>query len=221
MAKPQPPVVQPGGRNNRQRRVSPPPPSTHYYQAASSLPIFVDPLDIKILLSHFGSEGTVNEYLRKRCKYVAHMPDGADVGFVEANLGGVAGDAGLKSFEGALKMRTARRKEKVRKDERARVRAKGRERENRDVFSASAPATATWRFAGEASVVGEEIMPAQAVPPEAASSAAAFDVSPAARRQPVEEENEWDMNAAWHELEAKSGGGKKRNKLGRGIIASS
>ncbi|KAJ7903768.1 hypothetical protein B0H14DRAFT_3421945 [Mycena olivaceomarginata] len=218
MAKPQPPVVQPGGRNNRQRRVSPPPPSTHYYQAASSLPIFVDPLDIKILLSHFGryptfrtrshsastrfSEGTVNEYLRKRCKYVAHMPDGADVG-------------------GALKMRTARRKEKVRKDERARVRAKGRERENRDVFSASAPATATWRFAGEASVVGEEIMPAQAVPPEAASSAAAFDVSPAARRQPVEEENEWDMNAAWHELEAKSGGGKKRNKLGRGIIASS
>ncbi|KAJ7737400.1 hypothetical protein B0H14DRAFT_3611791 [Mycena olivaceomarginata] len=206
MAKPQPPVVQPGGRNNRQRRVSPPPPSTHYYQAASSLPIFVDPLDIKILLSHFGTEGTVNDYLRKRCKYVVHMPDGADVGFVEADLGGVAGDAGLKSFEGALKMRAARRKEK---------------RENRDVFSASAPATATWRFAGEVSVVGEEIMSAQAVPPEAASSAAAFDVSPAARRQPAEEENEWDMNAAWHELEAKSGGGKKRNKLGRGIIASS
>ncbi|KAJ7702000.1 hypothetical protein B0H14DRAFT_3649154 [Mycena olivaceomarginata] len=225
MAKPQPPVVQPGGRNNRQRRVSPPPPSTHYYQAASSLPIFVDPLDIKILLSHFGRYPTFRTRSHSAstpvCKYVAHMPDGADVGFVEANLGGVAGDAGLKSFEGALKMRTARRKEKVRKDERARVRAKGRERENRDVFSASAPATATWRFAGEASVVGEEIMPAQAVPPEAASSAAAFDVSPAARRQPVEEENEWDMNAAWHELEAKSGGGKKRNKLGRGIIASS
>jgi hypothetical protein len=37
----------------------------------------------------------------------------------------------------------------------------------------------------------------------------------------MEEEDVWDMDAAaWHELEAKSGGGKKRNKLGRGIIVS-
>jgi hypothetical protein len=109
MAKPQPPVVQPGGRNNRQRRVSPPPPSTHYYQAASSLPIFVDPLDIKI--SHVPdaitlrvdafSEGTVNEYLRKRCKYVAHMPDGADVGFVEALRGRAEDARGAAQGEGA------------------------------------------------------------------------------------------------------------------------
>jgi hypothetical protein len=60
-------------------------------------------------------EGTVNDYLRKRCKYLAHMPDGADVGFVEADLGGVVGDVGIKSFEDALKMRAARRKERVRK----------------------------------------------------------------------------------------------------------
>jgi hypothetical protein len=44
---------------------------------------------------------------------------------------------------------------------------------------------------------------------------------PAARRQPAEEEDKWDMDAVWHELKAKSGGGKKRNKLGREIIASS
>ncbi|KAJ7837391.1 hypothetical protein B0H14DRAFT_3870472 [Mycena olivaceomarginata] len=245
---PEPPAVQPGGRNNRQRRnVNPPPPSTstyYYYQAASGLPIFLHPLDIKILLAHFSaypafpdaitlrvdalSEGTVNDDLRKRCKYLAHMPDGADVVFVEADLGGVVGGAGLRSFEGALKMRAARRKEKVRKDERARVRAEERERESRDAFSAPAAAAATWRFAGEAPVVGEEIMPAQAVPPEAAggawgarSFAAALHSTaattsggqPAARRPPAEEEDEWDMDAAWHELEAKSGGGKKRNKL--------
>jgi hypothetical protein len=84
MAKPEPPVVQPGGRNNRRRRnVNP---STSTYYSASGLPIFLHPLDIKILLSHFStypafpdaitlrvdafSEGTVNDDLRKRCKYV-------------------------------------------------------------------------------------------------------------------------------------------------------
>jgi hypothetical protein len=36
--------------------------------------------------------GTVNDYLRKRYKYVMHMPDGADIGFVEA-LRGCAEDA--------------------------------------------------------------------------------------------------------------------------------
>jgi hypothetical protein len=62
-------------------------------------------------------------------------------------------------------MRAARYKEKVRKDKCEHVCAEGREHENRDVFSASAPATATWHFVGEAPAVGEEIMPAQAVLP--------------------------------------------------------
>jgi hypothetical protein len=240
--------------NPRQRRnVNPPPPSTsayYYYQAASGLPIFLHPLDIKILLAHFSSysafpdaiavrvdafsEGTVNDDLRKRCKYLAHMPDGADVVFVEADLTSVVGglEGGLKNFEGALKMRAARRKEKGRKDERARVRAEERERENRDVFAASAQATATWRFAGagESPVLDEVILPAQPAPEGpsggawgARSFAAALHSAPttsqgrsgqpAARRQEAEEQDEWDMDSAWHELEAKSGGGKKRNKL--------
>ncbi|PFH52336.1 hypothetical protein AMATHDRAFT_140553 [Amanita thiersii Skay4041] len=140
----------PGPRSvPRQRKnLNPPPPSTstyYFYQADSGLPIFLHPLDIKILLSNFNSysafpdnilirieaysEGTVNDDLRKRCKYLAHMPEGADVVFIEADLQGVVGEEGLKNFEHALKMRSARRKEKVRKDDRAKARAEERERE--------------------------------------------------------------------------------------------
>ncbi|KAJ7110369.1 hypothetical protein C8R43DRAFT_1099731 [Mycena crocata] len=243
-----------GGRNNpRQRRnVNPPPPSTStyfYYQAASGLAIFLHPLDIKILLSHFSSypafpdvitirvenfsEGTVNDDLRKRCKYLAHMPDGADVVFVEADLTEVVGgfEGGLKNFEGALKMRASRRKEKVRKDERARVRAEEREREKeRDVFVTSAP-SATWRFTGESPVLDEVIQPPQPAPEAAgawgarsfASALHSAPTTPQGRgggsqhtsRREEHEEDEWDMDAAWHELESRSagggGGGKKRN----------
>jgi hypothetical protein len=141
----------PQGRNQlRQRRnLNPPPPSTstyYYYQAASGLPLFLHPLDIKILLSHFSdysafpdtitirvesfAEGTVNDDLRKRCKYLAHLPEGADVVFIEADLEGVVGVEGLKNFEGPLKMRISRRKEKGRKDDRAKARAEEKEKAN-------------------------------------------------------------------------------------------
>ncbi|KAJ6611470.1 hypothetical protein B0H10DRAFT_2165795 [Mycena sp. CBHHK59/15] len=248
-------------RNNPRprRNINPPPPSTstyYYYQAASGLPIFLHPLDIKILLSHFSnypafpdtitirvdafSEGTVNDDLRKRCKYLAHMPDGADVVFVEADLTEVVGgvDGGLKNFEGALKMRAARRKEKGKKDERARARAEEREKEKeRHVLSTSAP-SATWRFTGDIAnspVLDEAVLPQQTAPEVpgawgARSFAAALHWAPAtsqelaggqhASRREEQEEDEWDMDAAWHELESRGGGGgggggksKKKSKL--------
>ncbi|KAI0688145.1 hypothetical protein BC835DRAFT_1374119 [Cytidiella melzeri] len=136
-------------RNSRQRRnLNPPPPSTsayYYYQAASGMPIFLHPLDIKILLSHFNgysafpdtitvrveshTESTVNDDLRKRCKYLSHFPEGADVVFVETDLESVVGQDGLKNFERALAMRRARRKDKDRKDDKARAKAEEREKE--------------------------------------------------------------------------------------------
>ncbi|KAL0951677.1 hypothetical protein HGRIS_008356 [Hohenbuehelia grisea] len=138
----------------RQRRnINPPPPSTstyYFYQATSGLPIFLHPLDIRILFAHFHryasfpdtisvrvesvTEGTVNDDLRKRCKYLGHIPEGADVVFIEADLEGVVGAEGLRAFEGPLRMRRTRRKEKGRKDERARARAEEREREREREF---------------------------------------------------------------------------------------
>ena len=130
------------------KNLNPPPPSTsayYFYQAASGLPIFLHPLDIKILSSHFGaypafpdciavrveaaSEGSVDADLRRRCKYLSHIPEGADVVFVEADVEGVVGAEGLRAFEGAIKARRARRREKGRRDEKARARAEERERE--------------------------------------------------------------------------------------------
>lgn len=147
------------GRNSRQRKnLNPPPPSTqtyYYYQAASGLPVFLHPLDIKILLSHFSSyeafpdaitvriesssEGSVNDDLRKRCKYLAHLPEGADVVFIEADLRSVVGNAGLRGFENALKTRRARRRDKNKRDDKARARAEERDRERHaaDVQNAS------------------------------------------------------------------------------------
>ncbi|EJF67079.1 hypothetical protein DICSQDRAFT_142653 [Dichomitus squalens LYAD-421 SS1] len=139
----------PTGRNQRQRRnLNPPPPSTstyYYYQAANGLPIFLHPLDIKILFSHFHSypafpdeitvrvesytESTVNDDLRKRCKYLGHLPEGADVTFIEADLSLVVGADGLRPFENALRTRRARRKEKGKRDDKARARAEEREKE--------------------------------------------------------------------------------------------
>jgi hypothetical protein len=153
------PSPTPASRGPKSRKnINPPPPSTsayYYYQAASGLPIFLHPLDIKILSSHFGayaafpdsivvrvgsaSEGSVDADLRRRCKYLSHVPEGADVVFIEAELGGVVGAEGLRAFEGAIKARRTRRREKSRRDERARARAEEREREKIVSVGASAP----------------------------------------------------------------------------------
>jgi hypothetical protein len=147
-------------RGPKLRRNLNPPPSTsayYFYQAASGLLIFLHPLDIKILSSHFGayaafpdsivvrveaaSEGSVDADLRRRCKYLSHIPEGADVIFVEASLEGVVGAEGLRAFEGAIKARRARRREKGRRDEKARVRAEERERDKLVAVSLGAAGT--------------------------------------------------------------------------------
>jgi len=240
-------------RNHRQRRnINPPPPSTqtyYYYQETSGLPIFLHPLDIKILFSHFNSyasfpdtitirvesaaEGTVNDDLRKRCKYLAHIPEGADVVFIEADLEGVVGQEGLKNFEGVIKLRRLRRKEKGRKDDRARVRAEECEREE---------VIALWGWSESVvsvpldpvlySVEVEEMVNRESPAPQisgawgsrsfasAAHSASGVDVRrPNANNRSASQEigDEWELDVAWHELEQRSAGGhgnkKKSNKL--------
>ncbi|OAX38389.1 hypothetical protein K503DRAFT_770550 [Rhizopogon vinicolor AM-OR11-026] len=240
-------------RNHRQRRnINPPPPSTqtyYYYQAASGLPIFLHPLDIKVLFAHFNSyasfpdtitvrvesaaEGTVNDELRKRCKYLAHIPEGADVVFIEADLEAVVGQEGLKNFEGAIKLRKSRRKEKGKKDDRARVRAEEREREK---------VIAPWRDSVVSvpldSVVHpvevEEIVDHDSPAPQisgawgsrsfasAAHSASRTDVRHSNtnnRTASQEIADEWELDAAWHELEQRSTAGNgNKNKRGNKLV---
>ncbi|KAF9502266.1 hypothetical protein BDN71DRAFT_1406276 [Pleurotus eryngii] len=261
-----PPSPNPNRATPKQRRnINPPPPSTstyYYYQAAFGLPIFLHPLDIKILFSHFNSyasfpdvitlrveglsEGSVNDDLRKRCKYLGHLPEGADVVFVEADLEGVVGKEGLKNFEGPLRMRRSRRKERGRKDDRAKARAEERDRErDRETRNAtngqhsvrvdSHTYIATYDLSAEVTL--SEAQPAEvqdsAHPPVsgawgARSFASALHsvpgTTPRARQGPSRREaaqqDEWDIDVAWHELERGNtgGGGGGRKKRGTKLV---
>ncbi|KAG6851336.1 hypothetical protein H0H93_005734 [Arthromyces matolae] len=234
-------AVTPNRNGPKQRRnVNPPPPSTstyYYYQAASGLPLFLHPLDIKILLSHFKSyssfpdsitfrveafaEGTVNDDLRKRCKYLAHMPEGADVVFIEADLSSVVGTESLKNFEGALKMRSTRRREKEKKDDRARTRAEEKEKFNSPTVWLDRTTSHSHSYSAPVEEHEEQeiLTPAPTASASGAWGARSFasalhSAAPSGnvnrpRSQP-REVDEWDVDAAWHELERNSGGRKKR-----------
>ena len=241
-------ILQTRNTPKQRRNVNPPPPSTstyYYYQAASGLPIFLHPLDIKILLSYFHSyssfpdtitirieslsESTVNDDLRKRCKYLGHIPEGADVVFTEADLEGVVGSEGLKNFEGALKTRTSRRKEKGRKDDRARARAEEREY-GRRMNAGSDNVLSSTPFVPESPAEVHVPLPVVPVRPPilgawgSRSFASALHSTPVnGPRQPTpqpREVDEWDVDEAWHELERNAGGRKKRGSRRLVVLGS-
>ncbi|KAK0541024.1 hypothetical protein OC835_000344 [Tilletia horrida] len=101
------------GRNQRTRRnLNPPAPissSSLFYQAASGQNIFLHPLDIKVLRTQYNSyalfprhlrvkvggadESTVTADLRRRCKYLNHLPMSADVVFIEIDWEGMVAEA--------------------------------------------------------------------------------------------------------------------------------
>jgi hypothetical protein len=263
----------PSRSHGRQRRnVNPPPPSTstyYYYQASSGLPVFLHPLDIKILLSHFNSygffpnaisvrvegssESTVNNDLRKRCKYLAHMPEGADVIFIEADLEGVVGADGLKSFEGPLKARAKKREEKVKKDDRAKTRAEEREKEKeREALArfTHSPVHPRNEFhpqefvsLGSSSEIGgdSDQGSVSASPPQTSGvwgqrsfASALHSASPSRPVQPatgrrLTQEEEWEADAMWHDLEQATlnsttgggGGGGRKKKGSRMVVLGS
>ena len=205
------PSPTPASRGPRLRKnLNPPPPSTsayYFYQAASGLPIFLHPLDIRIMSSYFGayaafpdcivvrveaaSEGSVDADLRRRCKYLSHIPEGADVVYIEANLEGVVGAEGLRAFEGAIKARRARRREKGRRDEKAKARAEEREREKLVAISASAPS----RTEGNPAWIMHELEPEQEYEQEMdrdmSSRAASPSPSPDPRAQEQQQTGAW------------------------------
>ncbi|OXG83010.1 alkylbase DNA N-glycosylase [Cryptococcus neoformans var. grubii Br795] len=113
----------------------PPAPSYYFYQSSLGANVFLHPLDIRMLLAHYGSynlfpssmtfettgydPGTINDDLRKRCKYLSHLPLGSEVVFVETNLADLVSSTILAQFEQPLKARRQKRRDKVRKENRA------------------------------------------------------------------------------------------------------
>lgn len=239
------------GRTSRQRKnVNPPPPTNqtyYFYQAASGSPVFLHPLDIRTLVARFGSyasfpdtisvrveaaqEGSVDDGLRKRCKYLGHVAEAADVVFVEADLREVVGDEALAPFEAALRMRRSRRKDKDRKDDKARAKAESNERARLGVRSAE-PAvvspTVTWEELPVAAVAHATATPVEidtseqdyAPPPRQAVSGAwgarsfagvAHSASTGALHVHEHEDDvAEEFDSAWADLEVRAGNGSKR-----------
>ncbi|GAA5916040.1 RING finger protein [Sporobolomyces salmoneus] len=129
---------------HQRRNVLPPPqpdedPAFYFYQAASGQPIFLQPLDIRILKSHFGTyqampdsievvvegadEGSMNEELRRRCKWLAHLPISSDVVFIESDLSRVVSKKSLEPYSTALKQRRNKRRDKARKEDKAKLKS--------------------------------------------------------------------------------------------------
>ncbi|KAJ9110490.1 hypothetical protein QFC19_001616 [Naganishia cerealis] len=134
-------------------------PSYLYYQSSTGANIFLHPLDIKILLAYYktypafpdtilvrpqgADEGSINDDLRRRCKYLAHLGTGTDVVFVEADLEETLGKDAVKPFEAALKMRRNRRRDRVKKEDKAKLRWEAAERDKMPFGVRGNPGTTT------------------------------------------------------------------------------
>jgi hypothetical protein len=121
----------------------------YYYQSEDGQHIYLHPLDIRVLKQEFGSydhfpeeitvrivgvdESTMTEDLRKRFKYLSHLPLSCDVTFLEVDLKGFVSDNSLKLFENELKQRYNRREEKARKEEWLHEQAVNKERRSKDI----------------------------------------------------------------------------------------
>ena len=117
-----------------------------FYQAL--LHYYLSPLDIRILKAAFGefalfpttilprvervSTGhIVDDELRKRAKYLAHLPYGCEVSFLECNWADVVSPEVLTTFEAEIGRRRKKNRDKEASDERARIRAEKEEDDKR------------------------------------------------------------------------------------------
>ncbi|KAG0655305.1 hypothetical protein C6P46_001065 [Rhodotorula mucilaginosa] len=157
----------------------------YFYQAASGQPIFLSPLDIKILKSHFGTyqampdnievvvegadEGSMNDELRRRCKWLGHLPVASDVVFIEADLSTVVPKKALAPYTTALRQRRTKRRDKARKEDRAKQRSEQKAAEalpvHESTYAFGAPGGLPFGFAAASSWDDDQAFPATSTSP--------------------------------------------------------
>lgn len=76
-------------------------------------------------------EGAMDDELRRRYRWLSHLPTGADVVFVETDLRGVVSPESLEPFANALRMRRNKRKERAKRDDKAKAKSELRAEEDR------------------------------------------------------------------------------------------
>jgi hypothetical protein len=129
------------GRADQVRETNGPHPPDHPFYFYQALPQFyLSPLDIRILKAAFGdfslfpaailprvehiSTGhIVDDELRKRVKYLGHLPQGCEVSFLECDWRDVVGPEILELFATETEKRRKRNREKEVREEKDRVRA--------------------------------------------------------------------------------------------------
>ncbi|KNG87718.1 putative RING finger domain protein (Rnf10) [Aspergillus nomiae NRRL 13137] len=123
------------------RETNGPHPSDHPFYFYQALPHFyLSPLDIRILKTAFGDYSSfpatilprvehistghiVDGELRKRVKYLGHLPQGCEVSFLECDWRDVVGPEILERFAAETARRRKRNREKEAREEKDRVRA--------------------------------------------------------------------------------------------------
>ena len=117
-----------------------------FYEAL--LHYYLSPLDIRILKAAFGDYSSfpttilprvervstghiVDDELRRRAKYLAHLPHGCEVGFLECDWTDVVPPEVLKGFEIEIERRRKKNLEKEVREEKERVRAEKEEDDKR------------------------------------------------------------------------------------------
>ncbi|KAL8829933.1 MAG: hypothetical protein Q9191_001726 [Dirinaria sp. TL-2023a] len=118
----------------------------YFYEALRHY--YLSPLDIRILRTAFGDFSSfpstilarvervstghiVDDDLRKRAKYLAHLPHGCEVGFLECDWTDVVGLDVLKGFAPEIERRRKKNQEKALREEKERLRAEKEEDEKR------------------------------------------------------------------------------------------
>ncbi|KAG1142068.1 hypothetical protein G6F37_005211 [Rhizopus arrhizus] len=105
----------------------------YFYQAKEGQHVYLHPLDIRILKHEFGNydrfprqlqvqvtniqESTLDEDLRKKCKYLSHLPLACDVTFLEINIKDIVSPETLQVFNNELNARVKRRRDKERRED--------------------------------------------------------------------------------------------------------
>lgn len=165
------------GSNQRKPHLAPPPePSFFFYMSYTGQQIYLHPLDIRVLLHEYkayssfpsvlkvgvegAEEGTMNDDLRRRCKYLAHLPTGCSILFLQIDLAALMSPQTLAAFDAPLKQRRQRRRERGKREERDKRRADAAEREKEggglDRRRASAMDEISWGGGGGAGGGGDE-----------------------------------------------------------------
>lgn len=120
--------------------------SFYFYNALPNF--FLSPLDIRILkaaygdfssfpstvlprVEHISTGHVVDDDLRKRAKYMAHLPYGFEVNFLECDWTDIINPAILEQFSEEISKRRKRNHEKEAREERDRIRAEREEDEKR------------------------------------------------------------------------------------------